>query len=118
MRYLLPYAFARSHSLLLEENGHALTLWHNASPDAGALGEVMRKYASHNPALVLQRADAGTLAQRISVVYAEGESSAAAVANEVESDADLSRMMRRCRRMEINVKQLTTAPLIAITTGC
>ena len=56
MRYPLPYAFARSHALLLEDDGHALTLWHNARPDLGALGEVMRKYATHSPALVLERA--------------------------------------------------------------
>ena len=89
MRYPLPYAFARSNALLLEDDGHSLLLWHNANPDLAAMGEVMRKYGVHSPALGLQRADPGTLAQRISAAYANGESSAAAVVSEVESDADL-----------------------------
>ncbi len=112
MRYLLPYAFARSHALLLEDDGHALTLWHNASPDPGAVGEVMRKYAAHQPAQVLQRADAGTLAQRISMAYAEGESSAAAVVSEVESDADLSRMMQELPAVEDLLETSDDAPII------
>jgi general secretion pathway protein D len=31
MRHPLPYAFARTSQLLLEDDGHALTLWHHAS---------------------------------------------------------------------------------------
>ena len=53
LRYPLPYAFARSHGLLLDDDGHTLTLWHNASPDAGALGEIMRKYGARSPALAV-----------------------------------------------------------------
>ena len=43
MRYPLPYAFARSAGLLLEDDGQALTLWHNGQPEGAALGEVMRR---------------------------------------------------------------------------
>ena len=32
MRYPLPYAFARSQQLLLEDDGQQLTLWHAAAP--------------------------------------------------------------------------------------
>ena len=46
MRYPLPYAFARTARLLLEDDGHALTLWHDGQPDASALSEVMRRYGS------------------------------------------------------------------------
>ena len=44
MRYPLPYAFARTQQLLLEEQAGAYTLWlHPASPPGG-VSEVMRKY--------------------------------------------------------------------------
>ena len=90
MRYPLPYAFARSHQLLLEEDAEKLTLWTHRGSHAGALSEVCRKY----PNLLLKSQDTRELVQRISTAYAQGESSAAAVVSEVESDADLSRMMQ------------------------
>ena len=46
MRYPLPYAFARTAGLLLEDDGRGLTLWHDGSPDAGHLSEVMRRYGA------------------------------------------------------------------------
>ncbi len=112
MRYPLPYAFARSNALLLEDDGHSLLLWHNANPDLAAMGEVMRKYGPHSPTLGLQRADPGTLAQRISAAYANGESSAAAVVSEVESDADLSRMMQELPAIEDLLEASNDAPII------
>ena len=113
MRYPLPYAFARTHSLLLEDDGQALTLWHDAQPDSGALGEVLRKFAGNGgPALVFQRADPGTLAQRISAVYARGESSAATVVSEVESDADLSRIMQELPEVADLLETSDDAPII------
>ena len=45
MRHPLPYAFARTAQLLLEDDGHQLVLWHGPAPDAGALSEVLRKHA-------------------------------------------------------------------------
>ena len=112
MRYPLPYAFARSNALLLEDDGHALTLWHNASPSLGAMGEVMRKYATHSPALQLECAEPGTLVQRISAAYAAGESSAAAVVSEVESDADLWRIMQELPAVEDLLETSDDAPII------
>ena len=112
MRYPLPYAFARSNALLLEDDGHGLLLWHNASPDLAALGEVMRKYGAQSPVMNLKRADLGTLAQRISAAYADGESSAAAVVSEVESDADLSRMMQDLPAVEDLLETSDDAPII------
>src|SRR5690606_10228746 len=44
MRYPLPYAFARSQQLLLEDDGERLVLWHAGTP-APAWSEVMRKYS-------------------------------------------------------------------------
>ena len=62
MRHPLPYAFARTAQLLLEDDGHQLVLWHGPSPDAGALSEVLRKH----PVQQMQPLDAPGLAQRIS----------------------------------------------------
>ena len=112
MRYPLPYAFARTHQLLLEEDGDPgapiLTLWHGATPDASACSEVMRRH----PVTALQATDANTLAQRISAAYAQGESSAAAVVSEVQGDADLARMMQDLPAVEDLLESAGDAPII------
>ncbi len=108
MRHPLPYSFARTYQLLLEEDGPDRVLWHTGQPDPGAWGEVMRKYAVRS----LQQADATTLAQRISAAYAQGESSAATVVSEVESDADLSRMMQELPAIEDLLETSDDAPII------
>ena len=108
LRHPLPYGFARSHQLLLEEDGQTSTLWHGPSPDASAWSEVMRKYRVQS----VQQLDASTLAQRISAAYAQGESSAATVVSEVESDADLSRMMQELPAIEDLLETSDDAPII------
>ena len=108
MRYPLPYAFARTQQLLLEEQAGAYTLWlHPASPPGG-VSEVMRKY----PGCQLEPQPAEVLIQRISAAYAQGESSAAAVVSEVESDADLSRMMQDLPAIEDLLETSDDAPII------
>ena len=109
MRYPLPYAFARTHQLLLEEDqpGEITLCLHSAS-DVSAVSEVMRKY----PVRELQTLDTQVLIQRISAAYAQGESSAAAVVSEVESDADLSRMMQDLPAIEDLLETSDDAPII------
>ncbi len=107
-RYPLPYAFARSSQLLLEDDGDALTLWHAGTPPGPAWGEVMRKWAVRR----LQRLDAPALAQRISAAYAQGESSAASVVSEVQNDADLSRIMQELPAVEDLLETSDDAPII------
>ncbi|GKT23656.1 ATPase, T2SS/T4P/T4SS family [Acidovorax sp. SUPP3334] len=108
MRHPLPYAFARTAQLLLEDDGQATVLWHGPAPDAGALSEVLRKYAVRQ----LMPLDAHALAQRISAAYSQGESSAATVVSEVESDADLSRMMQELPAVEDLLESAGDAPII------
>ncbi|PJI99078.1 type II secretion system protein E (GspE) [Acidovorax sp. 69] len=108
MRHPLPYAFARTAQLLLEDDGHQLVLWHSPSPDAGALSEVLRKHAVQQ----LLPLDAPALAQRISAAYSHSESSAATVVSEVESDADLSRMMQELPAVEDLLESAGDAPII------
>ena len=107
-RYPLPYGFARAHQLLLEDTDGELTLWHGPAPDASACGEVLRRHAVRS----LQRIEAPALAQRISAAYAQGESSAATVVSEVESDADLSRMMQELPAIEDLLETADDAPII------
>ncbi|GHC75172.1 type II secretion system protein GspE [Pseudorhodoferax aquiterrae] len=108
MRHPLPYAFARSQQLLLEDNLGELTLWlHPATPPT-AVAEVMRKH----PVRHVQSLAQAALAQRISAAYAQGESNAAAVVSEVESDADLSRMMQELPAVEDLLETSDDAPII------
>jgi general secretion pathway protein E len=108
MRYPLPYAFARNQQVLLEDDGGTLTLWMHALTPPSGVSEVMRKFGAHK--VELQGAPA--LQQRISVAYAQGESSAASVVSEVESDADLSRMMQELPAVEDLLETADDAPII------
>ncbi|MBI5276440.1 MAG: type II secretion system ATPase GspE [Burkholderiales bacterium] len=108
MRYPLPYAFARTQQLLLEDDGGRLVLCHAGTPSPGAWSEVMRKY----PVARLQQLDAAELAQRISAAYAQGESSAATVVSEVQNDADLSRIMQELPAVEDLLEASDDAPII------
>ena len=114
MRHPLPYAFARSSKLLLEGDGDRLTLsWCDAS-DRSALSEVARKFAG--PSLQMQIVKAADLSQRIHEAYsggqAHGASTAAAVVSEVESEADLSRMMQDLPAVEDLLEASDDAPII------
>jgi general secretion pathway protein E len=109
MRYPLPYAFARSQQMLLEQaDDGSATLWMPQNPPRSALGEVMRKYAvtAFEPLAPLD------LAQRISAAYAKGESSAASVVSEVQGDADLTRMMQELPAVEDLLENAGDAPII------
>ncbi len=108
MRYPLPYAFARTHQLLLEDESGDLTLCLHPESTLSAASEVLRKY----PVRELQALSAQVLIQRISAAYAQGESSAAAVVSEVESDADLSRMMQDLPAIEDLLETSDDAPII------
>ena len=114
MRHPLPYAFARSSKLLLEGDGDRLTLsWCDAS-DRSALSEVSRKFAGQS--LQMQIMEAADLTQRIHEAYsggqAHGASTAAAVVSEVESEADLSRMMQDLPAVEDLLEASDDAPII------
>lgn len=117
MKYPLPYAFAREHQWLLEDDGESLVLLGSSTALAdaatqtqrlSALGEIMRVHPVS--AVVWEAPEA--LAQRISSAYAQGESSAAAVVSEVQSDADLSRMMQELPAIEDLLETADDAPII------
>ncbi|MCW5669826.1 MAG: type II secretion system ATPase GspE [Hydrogenophaga sp.] len=117
MKYPLPYAFAREHHWLIEDDGSTLTLLGSSTPatDSGAqtrrlsaLTEILRVH----PVNDIRWESGETLKQRISAAYAQGESSAAAVVSEVQSDADLSRMMQELPAIEDLLETADDAPII------
>ncbi|UZD54588.1 type II secretion system ATPase GspE [Caldimonas aquatica] len=107
-RHPLPYAFAKAHTLLLEDDGERLVLWADEQASPQAISEVLR----HFDVDAFEREPAATLAQRIAAAYAGGESSAAAVVGEVESAVDLSRMMQELPAVEDLLEAANDAPII------
>ncbi len=107
-RHPLPYAYAKAHTLLLEDDGEQLLLWAGESTPASALAEVTRLFDVAN----FEREATATLGQRIAAAYAGGESSAAAVIGEVESGVDLSRMMQELPAVEDLLEAADDAPII------
>jgi general secretion pathway protein E len=116
LHHPLPYPFAREHNLLLEQADDELTLFWSTTTDAqtqarqhSAMGEVLRKFGPYRE----RREEAVALAQRISAVYANrGDASAASVVSEVESDADLGRMMQELPAIEDLLETADDAPII------
>jgi general secretion pathway protein E len=108
MRYPLAYAYAKEHQVLLEDDAQGACLLFAQRPNASVLGEIMRVHA---PARA-EQVDAQTLSQRISAAYANGEGNAAAVVSEVQSDADLSRMMQELPAVEDLLENSDDAPII------
>lgn len=108
MRHPLPYAFAKAHTLLLEDDGEQLLLWMAETTPLSALAEVTRLFDVAG----FEREPSATLGQRIAVAYAGGEGSAAAVIGEVESGVDLSRMMQELPAVEDLLEAADDAPII------
>ncbi|MDP1899157.1 MAG: type II secretion system ATPase GspE [Rubrivivax sp.] len=107
-RHPLPYAFAKAHTLLLEDDGEQLLLWAGETTPAAAVAEVARLFDVAG----FEREATATLAQRIAAAYAGSESSAAAVIGEVESGVDLSRMMQDLPAVEDLLEAADDAPII------
>jgi general secretion pathway protein E len=108
IRHPLPYAFAKAHNVLLEDDGEQLVLWAAESTPPAALAEVTRLY----DVAAFEREPQATLAHRIASAYAGGESSAAAVVGEVESAVDLSRLMQDLPAVEDLLEAANDAPII------
>jgi general secretion pathway protein E len=107
-RHPLPYAYAKAHNLLLEDDGERLVLWAPETVSLPALSEVLRLFNVDQ----LEREAAVTLGNRIAAAYAGSESSAATVIGEVESKVDLSRMMQDLPAVEDLLEAANDAPII------
>ncbi len=107
-RHPLPYAYAKAHNLLLEDDGAQRVLWAADGAPLSALAEVLRVYDVQQ----LERDNPQTLTQRIAAAYAGGESNAAAVIGEVESAVDLTRLMQELPAVEDLLEASNDAPII------
>ncbi len=112
MRYPLPYAFARSHQVLLADSGTSLDLWLCSQSGPEAIGEVLRVHGDRPQPLQIHHLEVEELTERISSAYAQSESSAAAVVHQVQSDVDLSRMMQELPAVEDLLEMVDDAPII------
>jgi general secretion pathway protein E len=107
-RHPLPYAWAKTYSLLIEDDGQRRTLHVTDGTSRTALAEVLRLHAVDS----IERLTPDALASRIAEAYSGGEGSAAAVVGEVESAVDLSRMMQELPAVEDLLEAANDAPII------
>ncbi len=108
MKHPLPYGFAKAQQLLLEDDGRERVLWATDHTAPSALSEVLRLHAVSR----VEREDSAVLIERIARVYASGESSAATVVGEVESEVDLSRLLQDLPAVEDLLEAANDAPII------
>ena len=115
-RYPLPYAFASSTQILLEDDGSRVSLWLSSDSVSNAISEVMRRWGHANPSIEILFEENIQLKKRINQAYTAQfgsyESSAADVVSEVESAADLSRMMQELPAVEDLLETSDDAPII------
>lgn len=108
-RFPLPYSFARSHQILLDDHAGERVLWLQPDTPLTAVGEIMRLHAVDS----VQRLTAQELQEKLVQAYEQGDdSTAASVMGEVESDADLSRMMQELPAVEDLLESSDDAPII------
>ncbi|TSE37899.1 putative type II secretion system protein HxcR [Tepidimonas fonticaldi] len=112
----LPYAWARAHGVLLHVDRGERWLIVRADAGgllpAGQLSAVAEAQRVHGPCR-LQREPAAAFDARLQAAYADGSgSTAAAIVSEVESEADLSRLMQELPQIEDLLEAADDAPII------
>ncbi|MDI9331619.1 MAG: ATPase, T2SS/T4P/T4SS family [Alphaproteobacteria bacterium] len=113
-RHPLPYAFSRSHQLLLECDGSGCALFFTGQPEPGPWSEVMRWAHAQGLNPQAQQTEAPALAQKISQAYDHSDTTAARVASEVENDADLGRLLQELPAVEDLLEAADDAPIIRL----
>jgi general secretion pathway protein E len=108
-RYV-PYGYARQNQLLVSGvTGDAIEVWIGETTPPHALAELSRALPLR---VVPVRKSGEELAAAITRAYAQQEGSAAAVADEVASDLDLSRLMQDLPKIEDLLETEDDAPII------
>ena len=110
MKHLIPYAYAKAHSVLpAAERDGRLELWVTATTPPVAVMEARRVLARDiAPRLV----DSGQFEASLRAAYAESESEAASVVGEVEGKIDLGRLMQDIPEIEDLLEARDDAPII------
>jgi general secretion pathway protein E len=106
--YPLPYGFAKSQRVLLEDDGRRRTLFLSKRTGWPAVSEVQRV---HGPSAV-EEIDDEALDRRIAQAYAGGDGDAATVVGEVESAVDLSSLLQDLPAVEDLLEAAHDAPII------
>jgi general secretion pathway protein E len=107
-RHPLPYAWAKTYSVLIEDDGRERVLHVCEGTSRTALAEVLRLHAVDR----IEREAPAALQTRIAQAYSGGQGSAASVVGEVESAVDLSRMMQELPAVEDLLEASNDAPII------
>ena len=107
---MIPFAFAKAHSVLpAAEREGRVVLWVTSSTPPAAIGEVRRSLGRDiEPELVPQpQFDAA-----LQAAYAEPRSAAASIVDEVQGEAELSRLMQDLPEVEDLLEARHDAPII------
>ena len=107
-RHPLPYAWAKTYSVLIEDDGRERVMHVSDGTSRTALAEVLRLHAVDR----IERETPAALQTRIAQAYSGGQGSAASVVGEVESAVDLSRMMQELPAVEDLLEASNDAPII------
>ncbi len=107
-RHPLPYAWAKTYSVLIEDDGRERVLHVSDGTSRTALAEVLRLHTVDR----IERETPAALQTRIAQAYSGGQGSAASVVGEVESAVDLSRMMQELPAVEDLLEASNDAPII------
>ena len=91
-RQPIPYAFARTHGILIthSDGTHAQVLLRQGASIA-ALGEVRRALGL---VLSIEEADADSFDRRLAATYSDGNQAASDLADGIEQDLDLARLLQ------------------------
>ena len=114
-RFPLPYAFARAHQVLLERHQGRHILWVSALPDAHSqrqLRSTMAEVRVQFPVEQVEYVEPTEWAQRVQSAYADHDSSAALVVNDLQGDSDLQHMMQSLPAVEDLLETADDAPII------
>ncbi|HKA39550.1 MAG TPA: type II secretion system ATPase GspE [Burkholderiales bacterium] len=110
MKHLIPYAYARAHSVLpAGERDGLLLLWVTAETPPAAVMEVRRALAREVAPVMVDAAEFG---ESLRAAYATGEGEAASVVGQVEGEIDLGRLMQDIPEVEDLLDARDDAPII------
>ena len=110
MKHLIPYAFAKAHSVLpAAERDGRLVLWVTRATPPAAVMEARRSLAREIAPVIVAPEQFET---SLRAAYAESEGEAASVVGEVEDEIDLGRLMQDIPEVEDLLEARDDAPII------
>ena len=110
MKNLIPYVYARTHSVLpAGERDGRLLLWVTSATPPAAVMEVRRALAREVAPVIVEAAQ---FADSLRAAYAGAEGEAASVVGQVEGEIDLGRLMQDIPEIEDLLEARDDAPII------